>query len=158
MIGDVFLPPEPSLLFFPLFSYIGDFNNANMTNLYISNGTVTDEEYTPLFSYAGFRFVRVSGLPFTPDPSTLTAHFAHTDVQPVGNFSVAPVSAAGSGTLGTPNVLNRIHSLAQFSQLSNLWSIPTDCPQRERRGWTGDSQVFSYLSLLQHNTLKTVYS
>ena len=41
----------------------------------------------------------------------------------------------------TPDVLNGIHRLTRYSQLGNLWSVPTDCPQRERRGWMGDAQV-----------------
>ena len=42
---------------------------------------------------------------------------------------------------GLPSVLNTIHEMTRRAQLSNLWSIPTDCPQRERRGWMGDAQV-----------------
>jgi len=34
--------------------------------------------------------------------------------------------------------------MVRYSQLANLWSIPTDCPQRERRGWMGDAQVSSH--------------
>ena len=37
-------------------------------------------------------------------------------------------------TMGTPDVLQKIHEMTKASQTSNLWSIPTDCPQRERRG------------------------
>jgi hypothetical protein len=30
-----------------------------------------------------------------------------------------------------------------YTQLSNVHSHPTDCPTREKRGWTGDSQLTS---------------
>ena len=44
-------------------------------------------------------------------------------------------------SLGTANVLQKIHNMTMISQKTNLWSIPTDCPQRERRGWMGDAQA-----------------
>lgn len=120
--------------------YIGDFNCANATNIYITAGGAA--EYTPLFSYAGFRYVQLAGLGLDQPPN-LTAHFAHTDVREVGQLTLPSVPAVGTGTSGTPDVLNGIHRLTRYAQLSNLWSIPTDCPQRERRGWMGDAQVSS---------------
>ena len=61
----------------------------------------------------------------------------HTDVREIGTLQLASISAEGIDSHGTSNVLNKIHHLWRYSQLSNLWSIPTDCPQRERRGWMG---------------------
>lgn len=122
------------------YAYIGDFNDANQTNVYIVRGPGAIE-YTPLFATAGFRFVTVSGLPpsFSPSRTMLTSRFVHTDVDPVGDLRLPSVVADG----GTPDILNRIHHMVRYSQMSNLYSIPTDCPQRERRGWMGDAQVSS---------------
>ena len=94
-------------------------------------------EYSPFFSTAGFRFVTISGLPasFKPPLSMLTSHFTHTDVAPYGDLKLAAVAAEGNGTLATADVLNGIHHLVRYSQMANLMSVPTDCPQRERRGW-----------------------
>ena len=39
--------------------------------------------------------------------------------------------------------LDRLHQNVVWSQRGNFLSIPTDCPQRERAGWTGDIQVFA---------------
>ena len=40
--------------------------------------------------------------------------------------------------------VNRLFLNALYGQLSNYFTIPTDCPQRdERKGWTGDAQVFA---------------
>ena len=123
------------------YEYIGDFNCANMTNVYIVKEGNGDINYTPFFSTAGFRYVTVSlsgpGLPdsFNPPLSMLTSHFVHTDVRPYGDLDLAPIDAQGNGTFGTPDVLNGIHHLVRYSQMSNLMSVPTDCPQRERRGW-----------------------
>eukprot|EP00047_Mylnosiga_fluctuans_P000527 m.195091 g.195091 ORF g.195091 m.195091 type:complete len:1269 (+) comp10076_c0_seq31:2213-6019(+) len=123
--------------------YIGDFNDANMTNIYIVAGP-DDPDYTPFFAAAGYRYVRVTvSNGAVPQANWLTGHFAHTDVPTIGSLTLANVAAEGAGTQHTPDVLNRITHLWRISQLSNLWSIPTDCPQRERRGWMGDAQVSS---------------
>jgi hypothetical protein len=120
--------------------YIGDFNNANMTNLYIVRGDGSEERYTPYFAAAGFRYAQLSGLPagVTPKASWLTALSVHSDVPSAASL-VLP-SIAGT-TFGTSDVLMRIHNMTRASQTGNLWSIPTDCPQRERRGWMGDAQA-----------------
>ena len=119
--------------------YIGDFNDANMTNIYITKGSAEGEEYFPLFAFAGFRYVRLT-LPegMSASMDMLVSHFTHTDVEPGGSMSLGTVSGL---TYQTPDIVNRIHAITKYAQLSNLWSIPTDCPQRERRGWMGDAQV-----------------
>ena len=38
--------------------------------------------------------------------------------------------------------LNRLHEIADWSFRDNACDIPTDCPHRERQGWTGDWQIF----------------
>eukprot|EP01049_Picozoa_sp_SAG25_P003660 SAG25_NODE_213_length_11711_cov_8.330348_10_plen_136_part_00 len=118
-----------------------------------ANGGVS---YTPLFSAKGFRYAALSLHPpstpirtlsgprvdsdqsmdesfsFTwrPTLKTLTSHFIHTDVTPVGNVTLPEVSAQGDGTYGTADILNKIHRATRYSALANLFSIPTDCPQR----------------------------
>jgi alpha-L-rhamnosidase len=72
----------------------------------------------------------------------------HTDVRRVGQLTLANVTATNSTTA---DVLNRVHRITQYAQLSNLWSIPTDCPQRERRGWTGDAQVSAHEAMLSND-------
>lgn len=132
------------------YGYIGDFNDANMTNVYIVGAGDGAVDYTPFFAAAGFRYVTVSGLPsgFTVTEDMLLSHFVHTDVRTVGNLRLAKVSAEGTATSATPDILNSIHHLVRYAQLSNLWSVPTDCPQRERRGWMGDAQVTSNEAML----------
>lgn len=120
--------------------YIGDFNNANMTNLYIVAGNPAGETYTALFAGAGFRYAQISGLPasFKPAAGFMTAKMVHSDVAPASEL-VLPNMVGTS--LGTSDVLQKIHNMTTVSQSTNLWSIPTDCPQRERRGWMGDAQA-----------------
>ena len=84
-----------------------------------------------------------------PSLATLTSHFVHTDVAEVGKLQLVNVPAQGVGTFGTADLLGRLHRATRYSQLSNLFSVPTDCPQRERRGWLADSFVSSEQALLQ---------
>lgn len=107
------------------------------TDVYILRGDGTEEIYTPSFAYHGFRYVQVeSDKPITLTKDNLTALFLHTDVQPVGKFSCS-----------NP-LLNKIWEATNRSYLSNLHSIPTDCPQREKNGWTADAHVAIDLALL----------
>ncbi|EDQ86725.1 uncharacterized protein MONBRDRAFT_10744 [Monosiga brevicollis MX1] len=121
--------------------YVGDFNDANMTNVYVV-GSAVNATYVPSFAAAGFRHIMVQGLASAPTSDMFTAEFIHTDVAwDQANFEMRPIAARGTNSTQTPDLLNQIHHLAKRAQASNLWSIPTDCPQRERRGWMGDAQV-----------------
>ena len=117
--------------------YIGDFNNANMTNIYIVRGDGKAENYTALFAGAGFRYAQLSGLPhgYAATKELLTGLRVHSDI---GLSATLKLPAMTGTALGTHDVLQKIHEMTRASQASNLWSIPTDCPQRERRGWMGE--------------------
>eukprot|EP00665_Eupelagonemidae_sp_cell47_P006968 gene6968-3343_t len=133
-------------------------NCANMTNLYKVGGRGHAVEYAPRFAAAGFRYAELWGLPasFRPTAATLAAicdpalvaRFVHTDVPPAGAVDLGAVAGAPGGT---PDVLNRVQRIVLYAQRSNLWSIPTDCPQRERRGWLGDAHVSSNEAMLNHD-------
>ncbi|MGV8134060.1 MAG: family 78 glycoside hydrolase catalytic domain [Mangrovibacterium sp.] len=102
-------------------------------------------EFTPSFTYHGFQYVEVeSSKPIELTEESLTALFVHTDVKPVGSFECS-----------NP-VLNKIWEATRQSYLSNLHSIPTDCPQREKNGWTADAHVSVDLGLLNYDAI-TVY-
>lgn len=88
------------------------------------------EEYQPHFTYQGFRYAEVVGYPGVPNLESLEATFVHSDVPKIGTFACSS------------DLLNRVHRNVIWGQLSNLMSIPTDCPQRdERMGWLGDAQL-----------------
>lgn len=106
------------------------------TDEYILKGE-GEESFTPSFTYHGFRHVEIeSSEPVALTADNLTALFLHTAVTPVGTF-------ACSDTL-----LNKIWEATMQSYRSNLHSIPTDCPQREKNGWTADAHVAVDLGLL----------
>ena len=117
-------------------------NCANQTDTFIPIPTTIKKEqeddivtYTPSFTYHGFRYIQIEGLniEYTPKASDLTAIFLHSNVRQTGNVSF-PLKF---------NLLNQIQASIVQTQLSNLHFHPTDCPQREKRGWTGDGQLTS---------------
>jgi alpha-L-rhamnosidase len=89
-----------------------------------------EEVYQPRFTYHGFRYVEVTGYPGVPSLDSLRGCVVHTAVEPTGNFAASKV------------LLNQIHKIIRWSDLTNLHSVPTDCDQRnERMGWLGDAQT-----------------
>lgn len=102
---------------------------AKTTDTYILKGE-GEELYEPRFTYHGFRYVEVTGFPGTPTLESLEGRVVHSAVEPVGSFACSN------------SLINRIHQNVLWGQLSNLMSVPTDCPQRdERMGWMGDAQL-----------------
>lgn len=89
-----------------------------------------DDSFMPHFNYKGFQYVEVtSSKPLQLTAQSVTAYFMHSDVPPAGQVAA-----------GEP-VINKIWSATNHSYLSNLFGYPTDCPQREKNGWTGDAQI-----------------
>lgn len=78
----------------------------------------------------GFRYVRISGLDHEPQPSDLAAIVVHSDLRRTGTFACSDER------------INRLHEAAVWSFRGNAIDIPTDCPVRERAGWTGDWQIY----------------
>jgi len=103
--------------------------NAKATDVFILKG-IGEEVYEPRFTYHGFRYVEITGYPGELTPDKIEGCLVHSDVETTGDFTCSN------------SLLNRIHSNVVWSQLSNLMSIPTDCPQRdERHGWLGDAHL-----------------
>lgn len=98
------------------------------TDIYILSGN--EEEFMPHFNYKGFQYVEVfSDKPIRLTRESLTGYFMHSDV-PVG------------GQIHSSNpTLNKIWEATNNSYLANLFGFPTDCPQREKNGWTGDAHI-----------------
>lgn len=103
------------------------------------------DSFTPEFSYKGFRYVQLSGnRPFQADQSSVTALEIHSDVDTVGTVTTGST------------LLNKIFSATNQAYLSNLMGYPTDCPQREKNGWTGDSHLAAQTGLYSFDA-RTVY-
>lgn len=101
---------------------------APMRSIYYCSG-IAQEGHRTYFSYYGFRYVQIEGFPGVPGENTVTAHFIHSDLPQSGEFS------------SSIPLLNQVQHATRYASLSNIQNIPTDCPQRERRGWLGDAQL-----------------
>ena len=105
------------------------------SDAYICKGG-SEETWEQIFSYSGFRYAEITGLPFKPSLNNFEGRFAHTRLESAGSFSCSD------------DTLNRIQSATLYSYLSNAQDIPTDCPQREKNGWTGDAQLAAEAGLM----------
>lgn len=98
------------------------------------------EIYEPRFTFQGFRYVSVEGLPSEPTLENLTGVVIHSDMSRTGSFECSHP------------LLNQLQHNIQWGQKGNFLDVPTDCPQRdERMGWTGDAQVFSRTAAFNMN-------
>ncbi|MFZ0746908.1 MAG: family 78 glycoside hydrolase catalytic domain [Terracidiphilus sp.] len=110
--------------------YTENLRTAKATDYFILSGKGV-EQFTPQFTYHGYRYAELTGLSTAPGKEAVTAVVFHTD---------APFAAQ----LKTGNeIVNKLWSNILWGQRSNFMSVPTDCPQRdERLGWMADAQVF----------------
>lgn len=96
-------------------------------------------EYTPNFTFMGFRYVRIRGIS-RYRVHKVTAQVLSSDLEDAGTFECS-----------NP-LVNRLYKNVVWSQRGNFLDVPTDCPQRdERMGWTGDAQVFFPTATLNMN-------
>ncbi len=84
--------------------------------------------FMPKFNYKGFQYVEVtSNKPISLNKEDLAGYFMHSDVPAIGKVE------------GAEPLINKLWWATNNSYLSNLFGYPTDCPQREKNGWTGDA-------------------
>jgi alpha-L-rhamnosidase len=104
---------------------------ARATDTYILDGNPEGETWTPQFTYHGFQYVEISGLHYKPSTDVITG-------------IVMTSATPEAGTLVTDNaMINQLYHNIVWTQRSNYFDVPTDCPQRdERLGWTGDAQAY----------------
>jgi len=103
---------------------------------YVCKGIGT-EVYQPTFTYHGFRYVKVSGI--TEEQATtdlLTYLVYHTELHTRGDFSCSD------------HVTTTLQEITRRSIVSNFHHFPTDCPQREKNGWTADAALSCEAALL----------
>lgn len=104
---------------------------AKATDVYILKGDPNGETWRPHFTFHGFQFVEVTGLPSPPTLDTITGVVIHSDTPLRSTFACSD------------DMVNQLFSNIVWTQRSNFLELPTDCPQRdERLGWTGDAQIY----------------
>lgn len=118
---------------------------------HIHSGEVQQDHYTlagrntetwePRFTYHGFQYVELI-LSAEVELQDITACFVHNDFPRVGEFHC-----------DNP-VLQQLQSMTVQSYLSNFTGIPTDCPHREKNGWTGDVQLAAATGLWNFDASK----
>ena len=95
------------------------------------------EVYMPRFTYHGFRYVLVKGI--TEEQATenlLTYVVMNSDIETRGGFSCSD------------EIINKLQEMTRRSDLANFYYFPTDCPQREKNGWTADAALSAEQLLL----------
>ncbi len=93
-----------------------------------TKATDQPETWFPQFFYAGCRYLQLDKLPadnspVLPQVTKLTGVVVHSAAKPAGEFACSN------------ELLNRIRTLVRWAQRSNLVSVLTDCPHREKLGW-----------------------
>lgn len=110
------------------------------TDVYYLKGG-QQEVFTPRFTFHGFQYVQVT-----------TDTDVKLDLRSIeGLFYSSAFEEAGHFT-SSDTMINRLYEAARQSYRSNFLSIPTDCPQREKNGWTADAQISTEVGLWNYNS------
>ncbi len=105
-------------------------------DIYILKGD-GEEEFIPSFTYHGCRYYHVSGI--TPEQATedlLTYLEMNSDFADRGSF------------ICSDDTINTLQEITIRSAKSNFYYFPTDCPHREKNGWTGDASYSAEYMLM----------
>ncbi|PJM76042.1 alpha-L-rhamnosidase [Bifidobacterium simiarum] len=105
--------------------------NAGQVDHVISRGAPGDM-FEPRHTTHGFRYAAVDGLDEDLRSGDITAIQVRTDLNHIGDFECGDEE------------VNALHRIAVASWRANSCAVPTDCPQRERSGYTGDIQIFAH--------------
>ncbi len=100
----------------------------------------TEETLEPRFVYHGFRYIEVSGALRPPRLEDMTVCVVGTDFEAAGGFTCSN------------ELINKIQDATLRAYRSNFVGIPTDCPHREKNGWTGDAQLAVETGLFNYDS------
>lgn len=114
------------------------------TDIYVLKGEGV-EEFMPRFNYKGFQYVEVvADRPVNLNSDNLIAYRINSDVSPISKLH------------SSSDLVNKIWEATNRSYISNLHGYPTDCPQREKNGWTGDAHIALNAALYNYDGI-TIY-
>jgi len=100
------------------------------------------QTYKPHFTAHGFRYVKIENWPEPVKPENFASIAIYSNMEETGFFECS-----------NPLVNQLVHN-SLWSQKSNFLDIPTDCPQRERAGWTGDIACYASTAAYLMNVRK----
>jgi alpha-L-rhamnosidase len=110
-------------------------DTAYARDQFILGGKIKDV-FQPKFTFHGFRYVEVSGFPGTLQPQDIKGLVMFSNVPDAGDFSCSD------------SLINQIQKITLNTFKSNIFSVQSDCPHRERFGYGGDivatSEAFIY--------------
>lgn len=102
------------------------------------------EIHIPRFTYHGFQYVYIKGI--TKEQATedlLTYLVISSDIKENGHFECSD------------EIINKIQDATVRSDFSNFHYFPTDCPHREKNGWTADAALSAEQMLLNITPVKS---
>ena len=105
-----------------------------------------EETWSPSFTYHGFRYALVCGI--TAEQATadlLTYRVMNSDLGDRGGFHCSD------------EVVNKLQRMTEIATLANFYHFPTDCPHREKNGWTGDAVLSAEHTLLNYDAADNYY-
>ncbi len=94
------------------------------TDRYILKGGGKIEIWEPRFTYHGFQYISISG---DVKIHSVEGRVVHTAFPQIGQFSCSDPT------------LEKLQANTVWSYIGNFVGIPSDCPHREKNGWTGDA-------------------
>ncbi len=97
------------------------------------------ETYTSRFTFHAFRYVEITGLPKAPSADSIEGLRLNCAVEPVGSFACSN------------DLFNRIQTMCEWTFLSNVFGVQSDCPHRERFGYGGDLVTTSDAFMLNYD-------
>ncbi|MCI6465711.1 MAG: glycoside hydrolase family 78 protein [Faecalicatena sp.] len=133
---DALKDQEITLEYFEVLDQDGNYINtmfAPQKDIVISDGKPIEHEAK--FTFHGFRYIRVGGLEEVRKED-FTAVLLTTEKENKGEFRCSDER------------LNRLYQNVRWSQYNNMMSVPTDCPTREKAGWTGDLLIYAKTALM----------
>lgn len=115
----------------------------NQKTVYTAKGQGT-ETHIASFAYYGFRYVLVEGIREEQATEDLLTYLVmNSDLKHIGDFSCSDADA------------NTLFEMVERSDLANFYYFPTDCPHREKNGWTGDASMSADHMVLLYDVEKS---
>lgn len=108
---------------------------------YVTSNGIAGDTFENYFTTQGFQYVEIVGHPGPISKEDIRAVVVHSDLRRTGWFR------------SNNENLNWLHEATVWSFRDNMCGVPTDCPTRERAGWTGDWQLFSPTAAFLYDVL-----
>ena len=128
----------------PAAGFKAPYEEMRYVDVYFCKGE-KEEVYTPYFTYHGFQYVLVNGITEEQARDDLLVYnVMSSDLPKTGNF------------ICSDDCVNAIQKMVERSDLANFYYFPTDCPTREKNGWTGDASLSAEQMIINFDVEKSM--